>query len=96
MTLIKYYASDCFELNSSLMNVNCFYIVYFSVKSFYPHFRSFETYSCIISYCAAFYLSIFSHDAVRMLATDLYTWMAGSAEKLRQSGRHIGPVKKPS
>ena len=29
-------------------------------------------------------------------ATDLKTWMAGSAEKLRQSGRHIGPVKKPS
>ena len=28
--------------------------------------------------------------------TDLKTWMAGSAEKLRQSGRHIGPVKKPS
>ena len=28
--------------------------------------------------------------------TDLKTWMAGSAEKLKQSGRHIGPVKKPS
>ena len=27
-------------------------------------------------------------------STDLNTWMAGSAEKLRQSGRHIGPVKK--
>ena len=28
--------------------------------------------------------------------TDLNTWMAGSAENLRQSGRHIGPVKKLS
>ena len=26
--------------------------------------------------------------------TDLYTWMAGSAEKVKQNGRHIGPVKK--
>ena len=51
------------------MTVNCYYIVYFSVKSFYPHFRSFETYSCIILYCAAFYLSTFSHDAVRILAS---------------------------
>ena len=51
------------------MNVNCYCIVYFSVKSFYPHFRSFEIYSCIISYCAAFYLSTFSHDAVRILAS---------------------------
>ena len=51
------------------MNVNCYYIVYFSVKSFYPHFKSFETYSCTISYCAAFYLSTFSHDAVRILAS---------------------------
>ena len=33
---------------------------------------------------------------LRILSTDLKTWMAGSAEKLRQSGRHIGPVKKPS
>ena len=47
------------------MNVNCYYIVYFSVKSFYPHFRSFE----IVSYCAAFYLSTFSHDAARILAS---------------------------
>ena len=30
------------------------------------------------------------------ITTDLKTWMAGSAEKLMQSGRHIGPVKKPS
>ena len=51
------------------MNVNVYYIVYFSVKLFYPHFRSFETYSCIILYCAAFYLSTFSHDAVRILAS---------------------------
>ena len=51
------------------MNVNCYNIVYFSVKSFYPHFRSFETYSCIISYCTAFYLSTFSHDAARILAS---------------------------
>ena len=51
------------------MNVNCYYIVYFSVKSFYPHFRSFETYSCIILYCAAFYLLTFSHDAVQILAS---------------------------
>ena len=51
------------------MNVNCYYIVYFTVKLFYPHFRSFETYSCIISYCAAFYLSTFYHDAVRILAS---------------------------
>ena len=36
------------------MNVNCYYIVYFSAKSFCPHFRSFETCSCVISYCAAF------------------------------------------
>ena len=48
--------------------MNVIVIVYFSVKSFYPHFRSFETYSCIISYCAAFYLSTFSYDAVRILA----------------------------
>ena len=52
-----------------VMNVNCYYIVYFSVKSFYPHFRSFETYSCIISYCAAFHLLKFSHDAVCILAS---------------------------
>ena len=26
-------------------------------------------YPCIISYCAAFYLSTFSHDAVRILAS---------------------------
>ena len=51
------------------MNVNCYYIVYFSVKSFYPYFRSFEPYLCIISYCAAFYLSTLSHDAVRILAS---------------------------
>ena len=51
------------------MNVNCYHIVYFSVKSFYPHSRSFEAYSCIISYCAAFYLSTFSHDAVHILAS---------------------------
>ena len=51
------------------MNVNCHYIVYFSVKSYYPHFRSFEKYSCIILYCAAFYLSTFSHYAVRILAS---------------------------
>ena len=53
------------------MTVNCYYIVYFSMKSFYPLFRSFETYSCrpIISYCTAFYLSTFSHDAVRILAS---------------------------
>ena len=51
------------------MNVNYHCFVYFSVKSFYPHFRSFETYSCIISYCAAFYLSTLSHDAVRILAS---------------------------
>ena len=56
-------------MNSSVMNVNCYYIVYFSVKSFYPHFRSFETYSCITSYCAAFYLSTFSHDTVRILTS---------------------------
>ena len=81
------------NVNCSVMNVNCYYIVYFSVKSFYPHFRSFEseTYSCIISYCAAFYLSTFSHDAVRSLASP----MAGSAEKMRQSGPHTGLVKKP-
>ena len=47
----------------------CYYIVYFSLKSFYLHFRSFETYSCIISYCVAFYLSTFSHDAVHILAS---------------------------
>ena len=29
----------------------------------------------------------------RLETTDLNTWMAGSAEKLRQSRRHIGPVK---
>ena len=33
---------------------------------------------------------------LRTPITDLKTWMAGSAEKLRQSGRHIGPVKEPS
>ena len=57
------------KVNSSVMNVNCYYIVHFRMKSFYSHFRSFETYSCIISYCAAFYLSTFSHDAVHILAS---------------------------
>ena len=33
---------------------------------------------------------------LHLIHTDLNTWMAGNAEKLRQSGRHIGPVKKPS
>ena len=33
---------------------------------------------------------------LRVNPTDLKTWMAGSAENLMQSGRHIGPVKKPS
>ena len=47
-------ASDYFKVNRSVMNVNCYYIVYFSVKSFIPHFRSFETCSCVILYCAAF------------------------------------------
>ena len=67
MTIII--ASDCFKLNSFVMNVNCYCIVYFREKSFYPHFRSFETYSCTISYCAAFYLSTFSHDAACILAS---------------------------
>ena len=35
------------------MNVNCYFIVYFSLKSFYPHFRSFEICSSVISYFAA-------------------------------------------
>ena len=40
MTIISIMnASDCFKVNSSVMNVNCYYIVYFSIKSFYPHFR---------------------------------------------------------
>ena len=66
-----YYASDCLKVSSSVMNVNCYNIVYFSMKSFHPHFRSFETYrySCIISYCAAFYLSTVSHGAVGILAS---------------------------
>ena len=34
----KYYASDYFKVNRFVMNVNCYYNVYFSVKSFYPHF----------------------------------------------------------
>ena len=34
----KYYASDYFKVNRFIMNVNRYYIVYFSVKSFYPHF----------------------------------------------------------
>ena len=35
---IMYYASDYFEVNRAVMNVNCYFIVHFSVKSFYPHF----------------------------------------------------------
>ena len=37
-----------------------------------------------------------SAAAAHRTVTDLKTWMAGSAEKLMQSGRHIGSVKKPS
>ena len=32
------------------MNVNCYYIVCFSVKSFYPQFRSVETQALKYSY----------------------------------------------
>ena len=38
VTKTKYYARDYFNINRSVMNVNCYYNVYFSVKSFYPHF----------------------------------------------------------
>ena len=51
--LTKYYASEYFKVNRSVMNVNCYFIVYFSLKTFYPHFRSFETCSSVISYFAA-------------------------------------------
>ena len=71
------------------MNVNCNYIVYFSVKSFYLHFRSFETYSCIISYCAAFYLSTFSHDAV-CLSQSLVAHRIVKRENLLHSLHFIG------
>ena len=36
-------ASDYFKVNTSVRNANCYYIVYFSVKSFISHFRSFKT-----------------------------------------------------
>ena len=42
--------------------------MYISVKSFYPH-KIFETCSCVISYGRGIYLSTFSLDAVRILAS---------------------------
>ena len=36
--LTKYYANDYLKVNRSVINVNCYFIVYFSLKSFYPHF----------------------------------------------------------
>ena len=50
------------------MNVN--YYCVFSVWSHFIHiFRSFETCSCVISYCVAFVFLTFSHAAVWILAS---------------------------
>ena len=58
------------------------------MKSFYLHLRSFETYSCIISYCTAFYLSTFSYeyDAVCILASP--ESIAGGAPNCKMGELH--------
>ena len=64
-----YYARNHFNNNRFVMNVNCCYIVYFNVKSFYPHFWS------LISYwttATAYSLWIFSYDVVHTL---LLSWV---------------------
>ena len=67
--LTKYYASDYFKVNRFVMNVNCYFIVYFSLKSFYPHFHViWNMLKCNFVFCGI-RLSTFFHDAVRILAS---------------------------
>ena len=51
------------------MNVNRYYIVYFSVKSFYPHFEVIWNMLMYYFVLRGICLSTFSHDAVRILAS---------------------------
>ena len=51
------------------MNVNCYFTVYFSLKSFYPHFQViWNILKCNFVF-RGMCLSTFSHDAVRIFAS---------------------------
>ena len=51
------------------MNVNCYFIVYFSLKSFYPHFEViWNMLKCTFVF-RIMCLSTFSHDEVQILAS---------------------------
>ena len=67
--LTKYYANEYFKVNRSVMNVNCYHIVYFSVKLIYPHFSIIWNMLMCNSILRGICLSTFSHDAVGILAS---------------------------